>query len=225
MANWYYYKRIGSITSAALQELARQGVIMPETIIENEDGKMVRAKKCRGLIFPDSDSPSAEKEITSDIIVSLAKARAHEALAALYRANSPQFLAAWSKAAENLEIQSDIVDAVFSPEMRAAGAEYCETKNNHALHKAVEANNTEAVAAFIKEGADVNAMDDNGFTPLHIAVRHNATASIAVLIKEGADVNAVNKDGLTPMQLDHNQAVTFAFGKALNDRMENFAVE
>lgn len=56
MANWYYInksgKKTGPITAVALKELARQGLITPETMIENQEGRSSIAGKVNGLIFP-----------------------------------------------------------------------------------------------------------------------------------------------------------------------------
>ena len=58
---WYYRDvigaRVGPVTSRELKELAKQGVITPETLIENVDGKSGLARKVKGLVFP---SPATE---------------------------------------------------------------------------------------------------------------------------------------------------------------------
>jgi hypothetical protein len=55
MANWFYYddngQKQGPIDNAQLKALAEQRVILPETLIETEDGRQGRAGKVKGL-FP-----------------------------------------------------------------------------------------------------------------------------------------------------------------------------
>jgi len=50
--------------------------------------------------------------------------------------------------------------------------------------------NIEAVKQHLDAGADVNAKDENGFTPLHYATLGGHKEIAELLIAEGADVNA-----------------------------------
>ena len=50
-------------------------------------------------------------------------------------------------------------------------------------------------------GADVNAVDDYGYTTLHLAALQNSEYVVTELIRRGADVNAVNEYGDTPLHL------------------------
>ena len=59
MANWYYYNESGEkieVTGGQLKELAKTGMITPETIVETEDGKKARAGKVKGLTFAKSET-------------------------------------------------------------------------------------------------------------------------------------------------------------------------
>ena len=56
------------------------------------------------------------------------------------------------------------------------------------------------VEVLLKAGADVNAKQDDGWSPLHVAAAFNPSpAVLEVLLKAGADVNAKDKDGETPL--------------------------
>lgn len=56
MTNWYYHntngEKVGPITVAALKSLAAQGMITPETMIENSNGRSSLAGNVNGLTFP-----------------------------------------------------------------------------------------------------------------------------------------------------------------------------
>jgi hypothetical protein len=72
MANWFYYddngQKLGPINNMLLKALVAQGVILPETIVETEDGRKGRAGKIKGLTFPEMipfsvpPFPSAQQE-------------------------------------------------------------------------------------------------------------------------------------------------------------------
>ena len=63
MSTWFYYDEKGEkieVTGGRLKGLAKAGLIMPETIVETEDGKKAPAKKVKGLTFGTPGStPSA----------------------------------------------------------------------------------------------------------------------------------------------------------------------
>jgi len=57
MAKWFYYNESGEkieVTGGQLKGLAKAGMITPETIIENEEGKKAPARKVKGLTFGES---------------------------------------------------------------------------------------------------------------------------------------------------------------------------
>ncbi|MDR1290884.1 MAG: GYF domain-containing protein [Planctomycetaceae bacterium] len=73
MTNYYYYDNIGQkhgpIDFAQLKMLALQGVITPETIVENENGKIQNANEVNGLqpLFPQSKTESLPHSQTDDL--------------------------------------------------------------------------------------------------------------------------------------------------------------
>jgi len=51
---WYYFDKNGNkiaVTVGQIKELARQGTIVPETILENPEGKTAPARTAKGLVF------------------------------------------------------------------------------------------------------------------------------------------------------------------------------
>ena len=69
------------------------------------------------------------------------------------------------------------------------------------INQAVFDGNIEAVKQHLAAGTDVNAKDDNGWTPLHFAVYYGHKEIVELLIAKGAEVNAKDKNGWTPLHL------------------------
>jgi len=67
------------------------------------------------------------------------------------------------------------------------------------IHDAAHTGNIEAVKKHLDAGTDVNAKDEDGYTPLYAVAGggHNEIAEL--LISKGADVNAKDKDGWTSL--------------------------
>ena len=59
----------------------------------------------------------------------------------------------------------------------------------------------EITELLIAKGADVNTKDDWGWTPLHPAAWEGQKEVAELLIANGADVNAKDVDGFTPVDL------------------------
>ncbi|KAG2500637.1 hypothetical protein HYH03_001404 [Edaphochlamys debaryana] len=57
------------------------------------------------------------------------------------------------------------------------------------------------VQQLISHGADVNAPDNNGWTPLHTAAYHGQEEIVRILLANKANVNARNKSDETPLHL------------------------
>lgn len=56
-------------------------------------------------------------------------------------------------------------------------------------------------AKMLDEGADINAVGEEGYTPLHEAVRANRKEAAALLVERGASLAAKEQTGLTPFEL------------------------
>ena len=63
MSNWFYYdsnaQKQGPYTSAQFKELAKQGVVTPDTMIETDEGKTAPARRMKGLTFAHAVQPQA----------------------------------------------------------------------------------------------------------------------------------------------------------------------
>ncbi|KAA1187232.1 ankyrin repeat domain-containing protein [Paenibacillus sp. B2(2019)] len=64
------------------------------------------------------------------------------------------------------------------------------------LHGAVMTENTKMVEFLLDQGADVNALNDEGITPIHIALYPDV---VTCLLNRGAEINKKSSDGSTPL--------------------------
>ena len=94
------------------------------------------------------------------------------------------------------------VNARVSPEG------YSAHNNLSHLHVAAWKNDMVAARWLIAKGAEVNAENNNGWTPLGYAAEENAAAVAKLLIDNGAEVNAKTEYGTTPLHVAayHNAA-------------------
>ena len=68
-------------------------------------------------------------------------------------------------------------------------------------HQCCIENTVEMAEILIKNGADLNARDIEGWTPLHAASACGSLAMINLLINEGANLVAVNHDDKMPVDV------------------------
>lgn len=79
------------------------------------------------------------------------------------------------------------------------------------LIDAVKSGDRQAVRAFLKNHADVNAADPDGTTPLEWAVRADDLETVRLLLDAGANAKAANRLGVTALSLaatNRNAAMT-----------------
>ena len=69
------------------------------------------------------------------------------------------------------------------------------------IHVAARLGSIQAVKQHIATGTDVNAKEEDGWTPLHYAAFKGSKEIVELLIAEGANVNAKNGIGYTPLHL------------------------
>ena len=71
--------------------------------------------------------------------------------------------------------------------------------NNNKLIQSSKFGNKETVEKLLKEGADVNAKNSEGYTALELASRNGHTEIVSMLLEKGADVNAKTNEGITAL--------------------------
>jgi hypothetical protein len=67
------------------------------------------------------------------------------------------------------------------------------------LHTAAYIGDTAGIDRLVREGAEVNAVDEYGNTPLHLAAAKGHAEAVEALARAGAELTAVNKAGDTPL--------------------------
>lgn len=67
------------------------------------------------------------------------------------------------------------------------------------LHEAVRRCDIDRINRLIKEGSDLNVLDDLGMSPLHWAVYGGYLECARVLLSQGADPSVRSTGGTTPL--------------------------
>ncbi|WP_264330602.1 ankyrin repeat domain-containing protein [Wolbachia endosymbiont (group B) of Erebia ligea] len=73
--------------------------------------------------------------------------------------------------------------------------------NDNLLINAARKGDLSKVEELLREGSNINAKNDGGYTSLHLAARYSHSNVVEKLLDKGADINAENNDGLTPLEL------------------------
>jgi ankyrin repeat protein len=71
-------------------------------------------------------------------------------------------------------------------------------KQNPVLHEAVLKSDTDEATLAIKDGSDLNELDNLGNSPLHWAVMGGDIDMVKLLLEAGANPNVISDDGYTP---------------------------
>ena len=73
---------------------------------------------------------------------------------------------------------------------------------NKLLLKACENGQKGVVLAFLKkDGIDVNAVDEIGFSPLHYSCKKGFRDIVKLLLDKDADVNTLSNESITPLHM------------------------
>lgn len=72
---------------------------------------------------------------------------------------------------------------------------------NGALFQASANGNLELLKELLDEGANINIISQNGYTPLHRASQNGHTAVVEFLLSKGADAGVESNDRETPLTL------------------------
>ncbi|NTS77829.1 ankyrin repeat domain-containing protein [Catenovulum sp. SM1970] len=85
-----------------------------------------------------------------------------------------------------------------------------------ALHDAAMRGDLAEVKALIKDGADVNKLNQQGATPLHWAAFKGHLDVAKYLVGQGAKINAITEKGSTPLRLakTHKQEAIVQYPKS-----------
>jgi ankyrin repeat protein len=67
------------------------------------------------------------------------------------------------------------------------------------VHYAALDDNVNLIKELHRDGVNIDASDNNGFTPLHMAAQTGASRAARALVELGANVNASNRFGNSPL--------------------------
>jgi ankyrin repeat protein len=89
----------------------------------------------------------------------------------------------------------------MTPEEMTEKFDFLQKATNERLLEACKKGSYWDVNKAIEEGANVNCLSDNGFTPIHYATMLFHYDLITLLVNKGADINLKNKEGKTALEL------------------------
>lgn len=95
--------------------------------------------------------------------------------------------------------QTDAFADIYSEEV--FDDDYYEVEYDTVLMNVSGENNLEGIKKELENGADLEAVDSDGYTALHWAVLNDANDAVKLLISNGSKVNAINYEGETALHL------------------------
>ncbi len=185
------------VATAGLDSIIARYVVKFESALEDKDFTMV--DECMTQIrVVDSNAPMLS-ELEGRLSASRQTEKRRQEQAALEKERLRQEqerTASERQRPEQVEKQRFISDMGREPSpLRVNGMGETD------LHIAARLNLPLLTLSLLKQDADVNAKNKDGFTPLHLAAVTNAREVAEVLLRHGADVNAKSKNGFTPLHL------------------------
>jgi hypothetical protein len=225
MTNWYYYNTKNekiAVTGEQLKQLTQQGVITPETVIENENGNKAQAGEVKGLMFSETiiipnttyHAP-AQKSFSLPDIATIMNWWTMIALTALCIIGVFVVIGGWTMRSVPttkvevpppvealLQAQAPMPVAIRKPESEQKPEQALAPRSQHPdISEASIHGSVDDVRYFLERGEPVSQRDHNANTPLHLAIWWNRNSDVfKYLVSQGADINAVNRWGWTPLQ-------------------------
>ncbi len=83
--------------------------------------------------------------------------------------------------------------------------------SKYALHEAANEGDICLVEKLLKQGANVNAIDESGNTPLHKAAKNIKKDMVELLVNNKADINIENGEGKRPIDIVHGYIMSANF--------------
>lgn len=77
----------------------------------------------------------------------------------------------------------------------------CMRQAQEDFQEAVNRRDKAEISRLLKNGFNINALNEAGDTPLHQCIRDGKTESAKLLVEFGADVKRTNRDGWSPAHL------------------------
>lgn len=118
-------------------------------------------------------------------------------------------------------------DGMFSNDFifRVPDAEQKEQLFTNALEDSISAGNLSEVKEWVRNGAEINRLPDEGGSPIGSAAFRGNPKVVKFLVKNGANVSMANRDGNTPLHVaafaGHVEVVKYLLRKGANPLIEN----
>ena len=218
MADWHYFDKkgdkIGPISTQALKVLAAQGFINRNTVIVNNNGRIVVAGEVKGLTFPEATVNSSVGTTTGSVSPSTASIVPPPVLPTPQPpASPPPPPPPVAQDVYALNTASTVIlpppSRILSPsDASGAGAgtspksdvdEKVDKKGSTRLHTAASNNDTNLIGILLQAGATIGTRDRDGRTPLHVAGMAGKLEALAALLAAGAEIDAEDNEGKTPL--------------------------